>query len=130
MPGRDRAPAAKALFALLTLLPPAGSAKAYVDPGAGPEFIGYFTSLVGRPGGGPAPPTQCGLSIWRKEGARRRSARGRRPASNGSSRPSGLGWPAARNSGSSRRAPPGSGRAVGAVKSGLVSRLTPTVIPC
>jgi len=46
MPGRDRALAAKALFALLTLLLLAGSAKAYVDPGAGPEFIGYFMSLV------------------------------------------------------------------------------------
>jgi hypothetical protein len=46
MPDRGNSLIGKALFALLTLLLLAGSAKAYVDPGAGPEFIGYFMSLV------------------------------------------------------------------------------------
>jgi hypothetical protein len=36
----------KILFALLTLLLLAGRAKAYVDPGVGTEFFGYFASLV------------------------------------------------------------------------------------
>ena len=46
MPDRGNSLIGPGLFALLTLLLLAGSAKAYVDPGAGPEFIGYFMSLV------------------------------------------------------------------------------------
>jgi hypothetical protein len=35
------------LFALLTLLLLAEPALAYVGPAPGPEFIGYFASLIG-----------------------------------------------------------------------------------
>jgi hypothetical protein len=36
----------KAVLALVTLLFLAGGAMAYVGPGAGPEFFGYFLSLL------------------------------------------------------------------------------------
>jgi hypothetical protein len=46
MSARDDFPVGKVLFAVLTVLLLAGGAQAYVGPDAGPEFLGYFASLV------------------------------------------------------------------------------------
>jgi hypothetical protein len=46
MSGRTSPFAGVALFALLTLLLLAGPAPAYVGPGVGPDFFGYFVSLL------------------------------------------------------------------------------------
>jgi hypothetical protein len=46
MPQRTSGLVWKPLFALLALLLLAGDALAYVGPTPGPEFVGYFMSLV------------------------------------------------------------------------------------
>ena len=46
MSSRDKFPIGKALFAILTVLLLARDALAYVGPTPGPEFVGYFASLL------------------------------------------------------------------------------------
>ena len=46
MPDRASFPVCRSLFALLAVVWLAGDAWAYVGPAPGPEFLGYFATLM------------------------------------------------------------------------------------